>query len=1091
MAKKKQNYDEDIFDEIGDSHVDNKDIEDEEGLVISEKKTKKTSNKSGSTKTIKTKTGAFVAVGVGALGLALGLGLGFGIKPAETIKINTSTSQSGVSFSTDRAKGSKYTLVADEVEGYTFSHWEFNGVKLTEKNPYTFTVNKETEGNYKAVYNINSYNLSLVVDGSEQASYTKDYGVALATFLPKTINGENSCGWFLDENLTIPLESEQVLKCDTKIYTKLATLDKLSFTQNETSAQSLNIEDPISYTVSSVSKDITGDIVIPQEYDGHPITAIASNAFENTRIYSVKIPTTIKSIGSSAFAGCTYLENIIIPDTVESIGSSLFLGSGLRTILFDGNSTIETIGASMFENTSSLKVVSLPKSVTEIGNKAFKNSAISKVIFENPDALKKLGSEVFRATSMIDTFTLPKNVETVGKNLFADSSILDFSLEDGSALKEFSEGMFKNSRLSTISYGNGGQLEVIGKTAFANSQLKNGRIPDTVKEIGIEAFDSCLIDEIYFGEDSQINTVWEGAFKACENVETLTLSKDFSCVREDGKVASDDGYNYEFYSDDDIFDCINLKTIYVNGNVKALFRNIFSRETVNIKNIYVADGVSEFYIKTPNENELANVYLPGSIKKYCVYSSTKISVHYRGTIEQLFETVLDPDYNKFYYDSGKSYYSSGESFYNINLESNSVDTKEITIPTGYTKDDVLRIGRNFNVTKYLSKETVIIPAEIDETLFNAWGIKATNNYKIDKNNTSLVENDGVVYNADKTSIVAIPSLKTSITLPSTLTSLDIGPNSLITEIVIPTSVTNCSFLYTNYKLKKLSFENNLTSIEGTFIVPEGVEDFVIPQGLTSLDLSRAQSLKTLSSAKDLSSLTGKLLIPENVSVVEIPEGVTELNLTKATSLVSISIPTSVTNLTASMFGKCEKLKEIKVAQGHEHFASFDGVLYDADMTTIIYCPVMKNMTFIEDGIVSIGEKAFYGNKVIKSIIIYAGKVSIAPLDENFEDAEVVTTKLSIGANAFSSSTISSINIPQGAVIAEDAFTSCKSLKNLVIEDENVYKNATTKAYGGLFAKATNIAVAKTLVDQFGVLGFYNEANGFTQSENDEYYIFKK
>ena len=78
-----------------------------------------------------------------------------------------------------------------------------------------------------------------------------------------------------------------------------------------------------------VGRDFTpsGDIYIPEEIDGYPVTAIADSFFKDCyKILSVELPQGLKSIGSSAFEGCTRLSKVeIANDTnVIRIGDSAF-----------------------------------------------------------------------------------------------------------------------------------------------------------------------------------------------------------------------------------------------------------------------------------------------------------------------------------------------------------------------------------------------------------------------------------------------------------------------------------------------------------------------------------------------------------------------------------------------------------------------------------------------------------------------------------------------------------------------------------------------------------------------------------------------
>lgn len=68
-----------------------------------------------------------------------------------------------------------------------------------------------------------------------------------------------------------------------------------------------------------------GDIVIPSEIEGYPVTSIDVDAFSyNDSIINVIISDGIKYIGDDAFEECHYLQSVVIPDSVISIGCWAF-----------------------------------------------------------------------------------------------------------------------------------------------------------------------------------------------------------------------------------------------------------------------------------------------------------------------------------------------------------------------------------------------------------------------------------------------------------------------------------------------------------------------------------------------------------------------------------------------------------------------------------------------------------------------------------------------------------------------------------------------------------------------------------------------
>ncbi|WP_170291958.1 S-layer homology domain-containing protein [Heliobacterium mobile] len=71
--------------------------------------------------------------------------------------------------------------------------------------------------------------------------------------------------------------------------------------------------------------------IIPPRIGGVNVTAIGDNAFENTMITSVVIPSSVTTIGAQAFKR-NYLTSIIIPESITLIGDMAFQDNQLTTI---------------------------------------------------------------------------------------------------------------------------------------------------------------------------------------------------------------------------------------------------------------------------------------------------------------------------------------------------------------------------------------------------------------------------------------------------------------------------------------------------------------------------------------------------------------------------------------------------------------------------------------------------------------------------------------------------------------------------------------------------------------------------------------
>ena len=139
---------------------------------------------------------------------------------------------------------------------------------------------------------------------------------------------------------------------------------------------------------------------IPSEFSGRYVKSVYDYALENntiiTKLDFSKVSRKFKAIGVNSFAGCTGLTGeLSLPSSITSLGESAFFGcSGLKTALlycsvkvipsecFNRCSSLETVRISnitqkvenlAFANCSSLKEVYIPSSVTEISPNAFMN----------------------------------------------------------------------------------------------------------------------------------------------------------------------------------------------------------------------------------------------------------------------------------------------------------------------------------------------------------------------------------------------------------------------------------------------------------------------------------------------------------------------------------------------------------------------------------------------------------------------------------------------------------------------------------------------------------------------------------------------
>lgn len=185
---------------------------------------------------------------------------------------------------------------------------------------------------------------------------------------------------------------------------------------------------------------------------GTAVTHIGDNAFRDLPGFRfLTIPSTIQSIGSAAFYGCTMVETLTWnvpnssgtltfpsahpfenfgrnPASSNTLGVDVIIGNSVRVIpanfmspssmrpnvrsvTFSPTSTVTTIGSSAFAFLPGISSIAIPNSVTTIGNGAFQNCiGISGGLVLSAN-VTSIGSNAFAATNIsilqLNRFTVP------------------------------------------------------------------------------------------------------------------------------------------------------------------------------------------------------------------------------------------------------------------------------------------------------------------------------------------------------------------------------------------------------------------------------------------------------------------------------------------------------------------------------------------------------------------------------------------------------------------------------------------------------------------------------------------------------------
>ena len=143
------------------------------------------------------------------------------------------------------------------------------------------------------------------------------------------------------------------------------------------------------------------------------------------------VPNTVRSIASSAFHSCVFMEEYDIPSSVESIGSQAFWeNQNLKQIHFSEG--LQSIADNCFVWCNQLTSVTIPSTVTSISYGAFTElDGLKEVIFS--EGIQVLPRLVFESDISLERVYLPQSLTSIGQGAFGNCTALTDICYAGSA----------------------------------------------------------------------------------------------------------------------------------------------------------------------------------------------------------------------------------------------------------------------------------------------------------------------------------------------------------------------------------------------------------------------------------------------------------------------------------------------------------------------------------------------------------------------------------------------------------------------------------------------------------------------------------
>ncbi len=324
---------------------------------------------------------------------------------------------------------------------------------------------------------------------------------------------------------------------------------------------------------------------------------------------TIVLPDTLVSIGTSAFAGCFNLKDVVLPKSVTTVSDNAFnvYVEGIESktnVDFTACSELAYIGDYAFHGCGGIKELSLPMTVTSVGEYAFAatgayDSFMTKAAAatEEKDRFWITGDSILIAAYVPEGQTVvkvPDGVKMIAGAAFCGWDIA-YIPEDTSMLS------FSGLSKYNLSYKVTGielpdTLEVIGDSAFYRMlSLKSIVLPDSLRVIGMHAFSYCdALTSITGG--GNIEEIQNYAFRYCTKIPAFSFSVNTKKIGTNvfaGCSSLEHVYLPEGLSNPgtELFnsECTSLKTVSMDPSARARVYTVLGGVQQEIKVFYYND----------------------------------------------------------------------------------------------------------------------------------------------------------------------------------------------------------------------------------------------------------------------------------------------------------------------------------------------------------------------------------------------------------------------------------------------------------------------------------------------------------------------
>ena len=796
----------------------------------------------------------------------------------------------------------------------------------------------------------------------------------------------------------------------------------------------------------------------------------------------IEIPEGMTVIDDNAFKNNTKLKEVILPSTLKSIGISAFEGTSISKIELP--SSLTYIGENAFANIMTLKEVTLPKSVETASHAFYGDINLKKVIFE--DGIVTIPSGVLYNTGL-EEIVLPSSVKTIGSYAFSNNKSLEkINLLDG--VRQIEEGAFSgDSKLSVVELPE--TLTEISRYVFSDtSSLTHINLPSGITNIGTGAFEHSGLTSIELPKE--LTGIEHWAFRGTHlsaiylprklNYLGINAFSDIGTLKEVTVTSNiNNGWDYwgaPFYSSP-------LTTVAIEEGVTEIADRMFYNQK-GVMNINFPSTMKEIGANAFEGTSLKTVLFPSAVEY--------IGDHAFGDIVTL--TSIDAGSNLV---TGKNAFYGSKNLVTINLKSGARKIVDgFLANTGITEfvvpEGVEEIGKDaFSSNEQLTK--IILPSTlktIGERAFSNTSLKEIvfpasmktipkgilENTQVEK----IVLSEGVEEIGDYA--FANNKLLKSVVFPSTLKKIGRGafknsnlesvtlPSGLeeiaeeafsynkLSAVILPTHLkTLGDSSFSNNNLKEVTLPSNLEVLGTAFVDNSSLSKITFSEGLkeikgsSNLRLSAfsGTAIKSVVLPKSLEKIgDGAFYNLNGLADIVIPENVTSIGdeAFYNTGLTFIDLPANLKTIGWSAF-KNTKLKKVVLPSQVE---TIGGCAFSIDTLESVHIP--KSLKSVNNGYNNSsyiygkawGELEYYGHNAIflgaknlKTVTFEAGISEIISdlfRETGINKIDLPSSVTKIGFAAFANSDLTTINLPSSLSEIQDFAFAHTKLKELTIPD---------------------------------------------------------